>query len=233
MMPASLPEVDAEALFRRVLRLHGEHRYAEATANAMWALLVAPTCVPALAYLRDASRSADEFGKALRFARVVAMLQPLSAAAHALVALCRARMPDHMATAEASRRALCLDPTNASVELYLGIAENNLGQISAAEIHLGHALTLRLDWDLAWLSYAAVSFNMAQYNRANTAAKKALEFGANAAEAHMWIGRSALGFQDVDAANRHFNAAVQLDAGRALQTRIANLTMTRSTLFDE
>jgi tetratricopeptide (TPR) repeat protein len=190
-------------------------------------LALCPAYVPALAHYMDMLRRRDAFATALRHADRLVILAPLSAQARAMRVLFLHRTGQHPAVGRAARPALLLDPANASILLYLAIADSHSSDLEAALASARRASIAQPNWDRAQLILTGALFGVGDFTGALAAGRSARSLGADPAETDFWLGRVLLALHDGGAADRHFAAAEQRDPARRHLVKVARLTMNR------
>lgn len=224
---AQLAGVEERAHFAIAAVYHNAGIQTAAERFMRRSLLLGPAHATAMAHLLDMLRRDGENVAASRLAGALVVVAPLSAQAHAVRAACLHSLGHFAEVTRASRRALLLDPGNASVYLYRAIAAAGLSEIEAAVTDANHAVMTQPNWPDAWLVLTGTLFGAGDFSGALGAARCAQDLGAEPAETHIWLGRVLLALHKNDEANRQFAAAERLDPSRDLTLKIAKLTMSR------
>ena len=227
----ALASGDASRHFAVAATFHNAGLHDHAMCGVKRAHLLMPTHTSGLAYARDFWRGRHDYVRALRYAERLTKITPLSAQAQAVRVLCRFRLGRFDAVSHAAKRALCLDPTNASVQLYFAIAETNQSRSDVGEKGAHRATMIQPDWDHAWLTLTGAAFGTGAIEQALKAGLRALSLGADPAETHLWLGRVQHALHNAEAAETHFTEALRLDPSRKIQVDAARLTMTRSMII--
>ena len=228
---AALACGDASRHFAVAATFHNASLHDRAMRGVKRVLLLMPAHSSGLAYARDFWRGRQDYARSLRYAERLTKITPLSSQAQAIYVLCRFRLGHFDAVSHAARRALCLDPTNASLQLYFAIAETNRSRLDFGEKGAHRATMIQPDWDHAWLTLTGAAFGNGAIKRALKAGLRALSLGANPAETHLWLGRARRALHDDEAAEVHFSETLRLDPSQKIQVDAARLTMTRSMII--
>jgi tetratricopeptide (TPR) repeat protein len=167
-------------------------------------------------------------GPALELARRLACLMPLSPQIRALKAQYSYQLGDHPKVPAAARRSLVLDPGAAGLYRLMGLSEARLQRTGVAATALRQACTLQPDWADARLSLAGARFALGDFEAAHEAASRALALGAHRGEAALLRARAALALNRTEEADEYLAIAVVEMPERALDAKVARLTMNRA-----
>jgi tetratricopeptide (TPR) repeat protein len=225
---ARLAPTAPEAWFNLAATLHNDGQRGGAARNFRRALLSDPGFVPALAHLTRHEAEASGPGAGLAQAWRLTTLVPFSAQALALTTQYLFELDRHEAAGEAARRSLVLEPIAAGLYRLMGLGAARLQRIETAETALRRACALQPHWADARLALAGAKFTRGDFEGCLREATRALADGGYRAEATFLQARAALALNRVEDADTFFAIAVAEEPARALDARIARLTLSRA-----
>lgn len=131
--------------------------------------------------------------------------------------------------ADAYQEVLRLAPNNLVGLVNLGVAQSRLGDATSAEKTLKHALSLRLETGLAWLTLGTLYMNQDRLDEAFAALAEARVYDAQNPHVHNYLGvvMNRMGWSD--AAETELRTAVELDTAYSdAHYNLAVVYMTRN-----
>lgn len=223
-----LAPTDAALLFNIAAVLHNDNRAELALTFFKRALLVDPGFVTSLAHTTMATARASGPAPALRLARYLGCLVPLSAQARALIAQYNFELERHALVPSLARRALVLDPSVAGLYRLIGLSQAILQDLEGAARGLALACVLQPDWADARLSLAGALLATTDFEGALRNAEDAAARGAYPAEAAFIGARACLALDRREEAEALFDKAIALEPSRQRAADIARLTVMRA-----
>lgn len=192
------------------------------------ALILAPGFLKAFGHATTSTAQRRGPGPALKLARRLARLAPLSPQVRALATQYTYELGDHAAVPALARAALVLEPGAAGLYRLMGLSASRLQRIEAATTALQRACALQPNWADARLALAGATFAQRDFEGCLAEASHALALGGDRAEATFLQARAALALNRVEDADTFFAIAVAEEPARALDARIARLTLSRA-----